>query len=48
MIAALLAAAAVLCLGAGLHPHRATALPVELARASTLSPREVALREQAR
>jgi Flp pilus assembly protein TadB len=48
VIAALLAAAAVLCLGAGLRPHRTAALPVELARASTLSPREVALRQQAR
>ena len=48
MIGALLAAAAVACLGGALHPRRAAALPVELARASTLSAREVALREKAR
>lgn len=48
MTAALLAAAAVLCLGIGLRPGLTAALPVELARASTLSPREVALRAQAR
>jgi Flp pilus assembly protein TadB len=48
VIAALLAAAAVVCLGGALHPRRTASLPVELARASTLSPREVVLREQAR
>ena len=46
MIAALLAAAAVACLGGALHPRRATTLPVALARASTLSAREVVLEER--
>ncbi len=48
MIAALLAAAAVACLGGALRPRRLAPLPVELARASTLSPREIAIRERSR
>jgi Flp pilus assembly protein TadB len=48
VLTALCAAAAVACLGGALRPRRAVSLPVELARASTLSPREAALAAQAR
>jgi tight adherence protein C len=48
MLAALTAAIAVACLAGALRPCRAATLPVELARASTLSPREVALEAQSR
>jgi tight adherence protein C len=48
MLAALTAAVAMACLGAALRPRPAAALPIELARMSTLSPREVALEAQAR
>lgn len=48
MIAALLAAMALACLGGAVEPRRRAALPVELARASTLSSRELVLRDRAR
>jgi tight adherence protein C len=47
LLAVLCAAGAVGCLAAALRPRRMEVLPVELARASTLSPREVVLRVQA-
>jgi len=46
VLAAVLAAAAVACLAAGLRTRRHRALPLELARVSTLTTREVALREE--
>lgn len=47
MLAALCAAVAVTCLAAAAGPRRRRFLPLEVARASTLSPRELALRTTA-